>query len=803
MLTAVFLVSAATLAFEVLLARLFALTQWNHLSFMVISIALFGSAASGTLFTLLAPAVGRWRSTHWSLAAILFSASLLTATAGLSRVPLDYNRLTFEPVQALYLLAVYLLLALPFFFSGGLVAGAYMAQPGRSGLIYCLSMAGSAAGALLPVLLLPFGSESNLIVTVALAPLAAPAAMLAVDGRKRRGRGAPERRLFLAALAAGALTLAAGLWLLSPGAENVRGLKTSEFKFISQVRSLPDTRVTAIAADIRGRVDRVESPHLRFAPGLSLKHAQPLPAATAVLTDGDRPVHLYGRGPAAEAFVRATLSYVGYEAAGRPASVLILLSAGGLAVPCALASGADRIRVVHPIPRVADQIRSHYGLPVSAENPRALLARSPERFDVVHVESWGASLPGADALDQEHLLTIEAFGEYLRHLAPHGVLIVPRRLRLPPADSLRLWSTAVEALRRSGAPDPEGCIFVLRAWDSSVMLVFREPPADPGRVLEIARRGNFDLVYAAGADEALANRYHVFDAPYHFREHARLEKAMRDATAGDYFSGYVLEVAPQSDRQPFPGRFLKWTRLPELYRMLGSRPHAFGWSGEVLAAVTLAEAALVSALLLLPPLRMMPRRREPVSFRVSLFFLGIGAGFILAELLFVNLGTFLLGDPVVSLTLTLAGVLLSSGIGGLWASRRPRGIGPACRAAALAIALAAAGLMWFAPHVLGLPAWARGGVLLLAVMSAGVFMGMPFPLAMQQITPSPTAKAYGWAVNGCASVVAAILSAQIATSAGFEWVLAAAAGFYGVAFLAARPTRLTAEPGHNTLRPPG
>ncbi len=333
MLTSLFLVSAATLAFEVLLARLFAVTQWNHLSFMVISLALFGSAASGTFFSLLAPGVGRWRSAHWSLATILFTASLLAAAAGLSRIPLDYNRLTIEPVQALYLLAVYLLLALPFFFSGGLVAGAYMAQPGRSGLIYCLSMAGSAVGALLPALLLPFCSEPSLIVMTALMPLAVPAAMLASDGRKRLGRAGPDRGVFSAALAAGALTLAAGLWLLSPGAESVRGLKTSEFKFISQVRSLPDTRVTAIAADIRGRVDRVESPHLRYAPGLSLRHAEPLPAATAVLTDGDRPVYLYGRDPGAEAFARATLSYIGYEAAGRPGSVLILLSAGGMAVP--------------------------------------------------------------------------------------------------------------------------------------------------------------------------------------------------------------------------------------------------------------------------------------------------------------------------------------------------------------------------------------------------------------------------------------------------------------------------------------
>ncbi|MCK7507663.1 MAG: hypothetical protein MZV70_28875 [Desulfobacterales bacterium] len=50
------------------------------------------------------------------------------------QIPLDYHRLSLEPVQAAYLLAAYLLLALPFFVSGGLVAAAYMAQPRRSGV---------------------------------------------------------------------------------------------------------------------------------------------------------------------------------------------------------------------------------------------------------------------------------------------------------------------------------------------------------------------------------------------------------------------------------------------------------------------------------------------------------------------------------------------------------------------------------------------------------------------------------------------------------------------------------------------
>jgi len=65
LLLAIFIVSFSTLAFEVLLTRVFAIAQWNHLSFMVISIALFGFGASGTLLSLLnvVRVPRRW---HWA-----------------------------------------------------------------------------------------------------------------------------------------------------------------------------------------------------------------------------------------------------------------------------------------------------------------------------------------------------------------------------------------------------------------------------------------------------------------------------------------------------------------------------------------------------------------------------------------------------------------------------------------------------------------------------------------------------------------------------------------------------------------
>ncbi|MGD8666721.1 MAG: hypothetical protein PVI58_12025, partial [Desulfobacterales bacterium] len=176
-LSAVFLIGFSTLAFEVLLTRIFSITQWNHLSFMVISIALFGFAASGTFLSILNARRGdrqRRKAPRRQSAALwvtLYCATTLMAFVAVNNFPLDYFRLPVEPAQSLYLLAAFIILALPFFFSGGLIAFAYTSRPQQTGLIYFASMSGSACGAVSPALLLPFFKEGQLIVVFALVPL--------------------------------------------------------------------------------------------------------------------------------------------------------------------------------------------------------------------------------------------------------------------------------------------------------------------------------------------------------------------------------------------------------------------------------------------------------------------------------------------------------------------------------------------------------------------------------------------------------------------------------------------------------
>jgi hypothetical protein len=69
----------------------------------------------------------------------------------------------------------------------------------------------------------------------------------------------------------------------------------------------------------------------------------------------------------------------------------------------------------------------------------------------------------------------------------------------------------------------------------------------------------------------------------------------------------------------------------------------------------------------------------------------------------------------------------------------------------------------------------------------GFLMGIPFPGGLAWLRQqSPGLIPWAWAINGCTSVLASILAAMIALSAGFSWVLAAGAVAYVGAWLALR-----------------
>ena len=791
LLSAIFIVSFSTLAFEVLLTRVFSIGQWNHLSFMVISIALFGFGASGTFLSIID--IRKSRRQTYPVSRVLLAAllSLYTAAAmisfiSLNNMPLDYFRLAVEPVQCLYLLAAYLLLSLPFFFSGIIIAIGYTTLPQKAGLVYFASMAGSALGAVAPVPLLALVDEGKLIIISALIPLVPAAFATLKPSPKKDSKIQYPWLLHTVAITAGFGFLCFAIFLMAPAGKPLIQVKPSPFKALSQVLQFPKTRIVETKTGIRGRIERVKTPYIRFAPGLSLKYTKTLPDQQVVYSDGDNQFVLYELKEKNDSrFAAAMLSYSGYFLAHQPENVLLIESGGGSAIACAVASGASQIAIIEQNPDLANILRRHYRLPVTIENPRGFLAQNDVHYDIIHLENWGSAMPGAAALNQDYLFTLEAFGEYWDHLTTTGVVIISRRLLLPPSDSLRLWSTAYEALKKKAVERPGEHLALLRNFDTFTLLVSKSQ-VNIRRVIEYCRRHNFDPVFLEKMQRDIANKFNVFDEPYHFQKINQLAAAYQSGRQDDFFRMYLLDIAPQSDSRPFPGRFLKWPMVISLYKSLGSRFYILLMSGEIVISVIFVEALIVAICLLIIPLVLITRKIEKPNISQIVYFWGLGTGFMFVELYFIKSFILLVGDPVISFTMVVSAILIFTSLGGLWVHNKSgQDIRSAMAALIGMLILTVVSFELLAAHILKVSATLRYFMAILFLLPIGFLMGLPFPLGMRHILNSPVQRAYAWSVNGCASVLSSVVAAQIAVSFGIPLIAAGAVFFYFLALVAA------------------
>ena len=177
-----FLLSAATLTFEINLTRLFSVAQFYHFAFLIVSIALLGFGTSGTFLTL-RPNFGRENPTQrLGVLSLLASIAMLGSYLLFNHLPFDSFNIAWDKKQFFILSLHYFVLALPFFFSGLAVGMLLSTHPHQAGLTYGTNLLGSALGCGLALVVptLVDGEGSVLIASA----LAAAAAVICVLGGK-------------------------------------------------------------------------------------------------------------------------------------------------------------------------------------------------------------------------------------------------------------------------------------------------------------------------------------------------------------------------------------------------------------------------------------------------------------------------------------------------------------------------------------------------------------------------------------------------------------------------------------------
>ncbi|MDQ4059586.1 MAG: SAM-dependent methyltransferase [Pseudomonadota bacterium] len=788
LLAAVGILAGASIAYEILLTRLFSILLWHHFAHMIISVALLGIGASGTVLAFARDGLARRFTPVFTGCAALFAVSAAGGFALAQRVPFNPLEVIWDLDQQLHLARIYLLLAVPFFAVGLAIGLAFIRFAERIAAVYRADLLGAGLGALLVVGLLFVLPPQDCLRVIGGLGLAS-AALAAWAGAARRSAAA------FAALAVISVVAWPVSWL---------ELRPSPYKGLSVALTAPGARVLAERSSPLGVLTVVESPVIPFrhAPGLSLGATAEPPPQLGVFTDADAltVINRFSGDPSALGYLDQQTAALPYHLLQRPRT-LILGAGGGSDVLRALHHGAAHVDAVELDAELVDLVRREFAtfaggvydrqdVTVHVAEARSFVEASERRWDLIQVallDSFTAAAAGVHALGESSLYTVEALRAYESHLAPGGLLAITRWLRVPPRDPVKLFATAVLALEQAGVSAPGDRLVMIRGWNTATLLVKKGPfePAELARIRAFCEERSFDVAWYPGMPEAEANRFNRLAEPYLHRAAVALLGPER----GQFLEDYKFYVAPATDDRPYFFRFFKWELLPELLALRAQGGLTQVDTGYLVHLGTLAQAAAASLALILLPLAVLRPRRGDVSlarWRVALYFLALGFGFIFIEISFIQRFTLFLGHPLAAIAVVLAAFLIFAGLGsGASARLAERWRAPLAVAAAGLVAFAGAYLVALPllfSMLVALPLLVKAAIAIVLIAPLAFIMGLPFPLGLSRVSvEAPGLVPWAWAINGCASVVGAVLAGILAMHFGFTAVVCSALVLYALA----------------------
>ena len=790
-----FLISAASIGFEIALTRYFAVAKWSEYGYWVISIVMVGFALSGVVLALFRDAFAR--NAAWLFAAL---PALLIAAAAIG-----FHLTTTNPFNPLQLqnqatwsaqlgnIAGYYASLLPFFFLTGIyVSLSFVVHAGRVGQVYGYDLTGAGAGALAVLLLMAVVHPFLLV--PALLPLIALGACLPAWPRPSRRRWAG------AAGALAALVAAEALLVLDNHAV------FNDFKPIYAPLNTPNAKVLAEQRRPRGYyqllddfTERVDTDVSNDAAMLGL--AGP-PQTFGLYRDGTRIAALPKPGALDIRYAGAALDALPYRLLHAP-TVLLAGASGGFRIAQALALGAGHVEAVEPEPVLLQALRQGMGgSPPDASDARVSItgrspiaaARADGPFDLVDIS--------ADFLDASEAngtaFAAEAIASYLRALSPGGIVSLPASIRDFPVYALRLLATAREGLRQAGINDPTAHVLVYRsAW--SVRVLLARAPWTAERIASAKRfcdERSFDVSYYPGIDVLAARQGIYNDLPSVSFDAGEVASTGPDDAIADEAravlegaptpSATAFNLAPITFDQPYYYSVLRLGHLDTLLRRLEILPQAE--IGALVNLAVLAQAAVIAALVLAVPLvaRRRLRRGEGGLLRAALYFPALGLGFLFIEIFLIERASLYLNDRSSAFALVLTGMLIGSGLGSLALERvRPnpsRALTLACAVVIVWCVVLAFGLQPLLLATLSLPYLLRALLVLLLLAPAALALGLPFPLGLARAGGGGLLP-WAWALNGAFSVMATPLANLVGREAGISRVLLAAALMYGLAWL--------------------
>jgi predicted membrane-bound spermidine synthase len=751
---------------------------------MVISVALLGFGVSGVFLSVneKIKKINTDKLLTWL--SILYGISILGSFIIINQIPFDPFSLLTESVQFVYLPIYYLLITIPFFFSGLIISVLLSYFKNEISKLYFFDLIGAGAACFVFVFLIPsFGGNGTIVIISALA--------------------------FVNAI--------------------IFGYK--EFKTLAFISGILAVISLSFLFNVNGRLPINSSPnkiygnYIKQRPELNtfsewnifskidvMKEEEPsedgYDIMLAIIDDGNATTNIPNVKKFPLESKPADASNLAFASRDTTNNVFIIGSAGGGEILSSLYNNAKSVTAVEIngiLNDLISQKMAYWTGPLVRNNPkvklitddaRNVITNSPEKFDVIisaHTISASAVSSGAMSMVENYILTQEAVDEYVNHLSDNGIIYISR----PETQVPKLITT----LKKSITGISEG-----KDNGKNDIVVFRRPPNDfeTGKSFlasVLFKKNGFtekDIINIR--DEASKLSMEILYDPQ-LKQNGYYKQLIESDNIDNEISNAKLNITPATDDKPFFDKNIGFSNLTfdgiketfsqddKAILALKDKPVA-----ETTLLAILVQTILVSFVLILLPLRMLNRKKsdknknikEEKSFdrKFLIYFACLGFGYIMLQICMIQKFTLLLGQPVFTLLTVVSTMLVASGIGSFYSTK----LFPNKKIVFIIIGVYAVtlGLLnpvlfkAFASYALSL----RIIISVILIFPLGFFMGIPFPTGLGLINEEqkkfiPLA----WGVNGFFSVIGTVCAMILAMTLGFKFVFILSAVIYILAMV--------------------
>jgi hypothetical protein len=776
------LISFSALLIEISYTRIISFKLFYYYVYLVIGVALLGIGSGGVLV-----AISK-RLRHAATDTVLFWALLLGAIGTLggyyviaycqldSLAIWEYGTSASNKAFAL-LLVMCLCIFVTFLAAGIFVATLFGRHPQAIGGLYFADLLGAgAACAVVIYLISSLGAPATVMVAVVVM------AATAVWAARRMGR-------ILMAVAM-VVTIGGGVLAVRPGLLPYQRLDTSKYFAKGKVQYSE-----------WGPILRVDAQRVPNLPVVLLFHDGILGAGIYEWNGKHSGLDMYH-------FPQSLLSIPFRVLGGAPQHEAVIGAAGGHEVLASLFYGAGHVDAVELNPVTVHLVSTTYANFDGhlAQNPRvtytvadgrSYIARTKQHYQLIWYpapDSYAATsgaLSSAYVLSESYLYTTNGVQADLQHLTSGGIFVAQfgEVNDIYDLRTTRFVATARQALANMGITDASNHILVattqihfIGTEPESTIVVSVKPFSQAelaGFNLGLTSVPQTKTLYAPGQIAAVNPVQTYMDTP--------------NSSLAHFYSTFAFNVTPTTDNDPFFYHFARYgTVIENFFHSISSVDREDAVGERVLLLLLALSIVLAGLFLLLPFVAIRKEWRKLPRKKVSaVFFAGVGFGFIFFEITLMQVLNLFLGYPTYALTVVLMSLLVFTGVGALISRRvtRPRRVIPSLLAGIAALtAFYLFGLGPMTTAMLGLPLAVRIITAFVILGPLGVCFGMFMPIGLGEIAAQSGAPreyvAWGWAVNGFASVVGSASATIMSMIFGFKVVLFLGFVAYAVAVAA-------------------